>query len=311
MRAIVAEGTGGPEVLREVELPQPEPGIGEVLVRVHAAGTNPVDWKTRAGHGMSGLFGDSPRVLGWDVAGTVERLGFGVTRFEVGDRVFGLPRFPHPGRAYAEYLTAPPRHLVRTPARMDDVHAAGLPLCGLTAWQALYDTAGLRAGQRVLIHGAGGGVGHLAVQLARLRGAEVVGTASAGKHEALRELGAHELVDYRTVDFEDAVGKVDVVLDTVGGDYPQRSLAVLNPGGTLVSLASRTLPEGPEVAAKGIRCAWMLVEPDHHALSLLADLFDQGKITVRVERTSPLSEVRSVHAELEQGRGFGKSVLLP
>lgn len=311
MRAVVATGIGGPEVLREAEVPAPEPGLGEVLVRVHAAGTNPVDCKTRAGRGSSALFGAGPRILGWDVAGTVERLGPGVTRFEVGDRVFGLPRFPHPARAYAEYLTAPPRHLALTPASMDDVHAAALPMCGLTAWQALYDTAGLRAGQRVLIHGAGGGVGHLAVQLARLCGAEVVATASGRKHEALRELGATELIDYRTADFEDA-GTFDVVLDTVGGDYPRRSLSVLNPGGVLVSLASRSdLPDGAELAGTGIRCTWMLVEPDHHALERLAALVDEGKFTVRIERTATLALAGAVHAELEKGRSFGKTVLIP
>lgn len=311
MRAVVATGIGGPELLREAEVPTPEPGLGEVLVRVHAAGTNPVDCKTRAGRGSSALFGAGPRILGWDVAGTVERLGPGVTRFEVGDRVFGLPRFPHPARAYAEYLTAPPRHLARIPASMDDVQAAALPMCGLTAWQALYDTAGLEAGQRVLIHGAGGGVGHLAVQLARLRGAEVVATASAGKHDVLRELGAGEVIDYRTADFADA-GKFDVVLDTVGGDYPRRSLTVLNRGGILVSLASRSdLPDGVELAGTGIRCTWMLVEPDHHALDRLAALVDEGQLTVRIGRTAPLAQAGAVHAELEQARGFGKTVLIP
>lgn len=311
MRAVVATGVGGPEVLRATEVPVPEPGLGEVLVRVHAAGTNPVDCKTRAGRGSSALFGAGPRILGWDVAGTVERLGPGVTRFEVGDRVFGLPRFPHPARAYAEYLTAPPRHLARIPASMDDIKAAALPMCGLTAWQALYDTAGLVAGQRVLIHGAGGGVGHLAVQLARLRGAEVIATASAGKHEVLRELGAAELIDYRTADFEDA-GKFDVVLDAVGGDYPRRSLTVLNPDGILVSLASRSdLPDAAALAGAGIRGTWMLVEPDHNALERLAALVDEGKLTVRIERTAPLEQAGAVHAELEKGRSFGKTVLIP
>jgi NADPH:quinone reductase-like Zn-dependent oxidoreductase len=312
MRAIVATGVGGPDVLRGAEVPAPEPGLGEVLVRVHAAGVNPVDCKTRAGRGTSALFGDGPRVLGWDVAGTVERLGPGVTRFGVGDRVFGLPRFPHPARAYAEYVTAPPRQLVRTPASIDDVRAAALPMAGLTAWQALYDTAGLRAGQRVLIHGAGGGVGHLAVQLARLRAAEVVATASAGKHDALRELGADQLIDYREADFERVVGGVDVVLDTVGGDYPRRSLTVLNPGGILISLASRSdLPDGAGLAGTGVRCTWMLVEPDHHALAGLAALVDEGRLVVRIERTAPLAQASAVHAELEKGGNFGKTVLIP
>jgi NADPH:quinone reductase-like Zn-dependent oxidoreductase len=312
MRAIVADGPGGPEVLREADVPTPEPSLGEVLVRVKAIGTNPVDWKTRSGRGSAPLFGDPPWILGWDVAGTVEQLGPGVTRFEVGDRVFGLPRFPHPGKAYAEYLTAPPRHLAATPVGVDDVQAAALPTCGLTAWQALFDIADLQPGQRVLVHGAGGGAGHLAVQLARWRGAEVIGTASAGKHEALLALGADTVIDYRTTTFEDVVDGVDVVLDTVGGDYPQRSLGVLKHGGTLVALASRRdLPSGPEVADRHIRCVWMLVEPDHHELELLAGLLADGTLRVRIERTAPLAEAASVHAQLERGGSFGKSVLLP
>jgi NADPH:quinone reductase-like Zn-dependent oxidoreductase len=312
MRAIVADGPGGPDVLRAADVPTPEPTLGEVLVRVAAIGTNPVDWKTRSGRGSAPLFGDPPWILGWDVAGTVEQVGAGVTRFDVGDRVFGLPRFPHPAGAYAEYLTAPPRHLARTPAGVDDVHAAALPTCGLTAWQALFDVADLQPGQRLLIHGAGGGAGHLAVQLACWRGAEVIGTASAGKHDALRALGADTVIDYRTTRFEDAVDGVDVVLDAVGGDYPERSLSVLKPGGTLVALASRRgLPSGPAVADQHVRCVWMLVEPDHHELAQLAGLVAEGTVSVRVERTAPLSEAAAVHAELERGGSFGKTVLLP
>jgi len=198
VRAVQVHQPGGADALRIADVPVPAPGPTEVLVRVHAAGVVPVDWKTRAGAGVAGLLGPAPCILGWDVSGVVEQLGGGVTRFGVGDAVYGRPRFLHQAAGYAEYVTAPSRHLARKPASLDHVHAAELPLAGLTAWQALIDTADLQPGQRVLIHAAGGGVGHLAVQLARWREAHVTGTASAAKHDRLRALGADELIDYTT-----------------------------------------------------------------------------------------------------------------
>jgi NADPH:quinone reductase-like Zn-dependent oxidoreductase len=174
MRAIRQDSLGGPEVMRITDVARPEPGPTEVLVRAGAAGVNPVDWKTRAGGGM---LGSPPFTLGWDVAGVVEAVGLGVTRFAVGDRVFGMPRFPREAAAYAEYVTSPSRQLGRTPASLSDVEAAALPLAALTAWQALVDTAAVQPGQRVLIHAGAGGVGHLAVQIAKARGAYVIGTA--------------------------------------------------------------------------------------------------------------------------------------
>ena len=174
MRAIRQQTLGGPEVLELVDVPRPEPAPTEVLVRVAAAGVNPVDWKTRT---RGGFLGSPPFTVGWDVAGVVEEVGRGVTRFEPGDRVFGMPRFPREAAAYAEYITSPSRQLARTPEELDDVHAAALPLAGLTAWQALVETAGVEEGHRVLILAAAGGVGHLAVQIAKARGAYVVGWA--------------------------------------------------------------------------------------------------------------------------------------
>ena len=169
--------------MRISEVARPEPGPTEVLVRTGAAGVNPVDWKTRAGGGM---LGSPPFTVGWDVAGVVEEVGLGVTRFAVGDRVFGMPRFPREAAAYAEYVTSPSRQLARTPASLSDVEAAALPLAALTAWQALVDTAGVQQGQRVLIHASAGGVGHLAVQIAKARGAHVIATAgSKGRPERM------------------------------------------------------------------------------------------------------------------------------
>src|SRR5215469_6447328 len=214
MKAIAQDVLGGPEVLREVEMDKPRPGLSQVLVRVHAAGLNPTDWKHRAD---KRFLPDPPLVLGWDVSGVVEAVGYGVTLFKPGDEVFGMLPYPHGVGSHAEYVTGPARAFARKPANLDHVQAGALPLVALTAWQALNDTAHLRAGQRVLIHGAAGGVGHLAVQIAKARGAYVIGTASARNHDLLRGLGADELIDYTETDFAASATDIDVVLNTIGG----------------------------------------------------------------------------------------------
>ncbi|MEV5574142.1 NADP-dependent oxidoreductase [Spirillospora sp. NPDC052269] len=309
MRAVSQDEPGGPEVLKIIETARPEPGPGEVLVRVHAAGVNPADWKTRA----RGLFPDGTRppfTLGWDVSGVVEAVGYGVALFAPGDEVFGMPRFPHPAGAYAEYVTAPTRHFAPKPANLDHVHAAALPLAALTAWQALVDTAGVRPGERVLIHAAAGGVGHLAVQIAKARGAYVIGTASAAKHDFLRDLGADELVDYRESDFAEVVRDVDVVLEMMGGDYPARSLGTLRRGGRLVSILPPDASwPAAEAEAKGVRAGFVLVEPDHHGLREIAALVEDGRLQARVQDVFPLEKAADAHASGESGRTAGKIVL--
>src|SRR5689334_955208 len=207
MRAIVQHAFGGPEVLELDERPIPDPIATEVRVRVQAAGVNPVDWKTRAGLGAGAGWG-LPLCLGWDVAGVVDAVGPGVTRFAVGDPVFGMPWFPRPAGAYAEFVTAPSRHFARRPEGLGVVEAGGLALAGLTAWQCLVDVARVQPGQRVLVHAGAGGVGHLAVQIAKARGAHVIATASAAKHDLLAELGVDEAVDYRGQRFEEVVEPV-------------------------------------------------------------------------------------------------------
>ncbi|MGW1774575.1 NADP-dependent oxidoreductase [Streptomyces sp. NPDC002104] len=304
MRAIVVSQWGGPEVLTETELDRPEPGLGEILVRVHAAGVNPVDWKTRASGALI-PWGPVPMV-GWDVSGTVEAVGPGVTLYRAGDEVYGMPRFPEQAGGYAEYVTAPARHFARKPASLDHVQAAALPLAALTAWQALVDTAGVSAGQRVLVHAAAGGVGHLAVQIAKARGAYVIGTASAAKHGLLRELGADEVIDYRTADFEDAVSGVDIVVDAVGGEYTARSLKVLKPGGHLVTLPG---PDGIPADTAGVHAAWLLVEPDLGGLREIAALADRGLLRPLVDTVLPLAEAAKAHEIGERGRTTGKIVL--
>ncbi|MFC8292157.1 NADP-dependent oxidoreductase [Streptomyces sp. NPDC057242] len=304
MRAVVVERWGGPENLVERDVERPGPGLNEVLVRVHAAGVNPVDWKTRASGALIG-WGAVPAV-GWDVSGTVEAVGPGVGHLRPGDEVFGMPLFPRQAGAYAEYVVAPARHLAPKPASLTHVEAAALPLAGLTAWQALVDAADVRPGERVLVHAAAGGVGHLAVQIAKARGAHVIGTASAAKHALVRELGADEVVDYREVRFEDVLRDVDVVLDGIGGETAERSLKVLRPGGRLITLPG---PDDVPAAPEGVRAVWVLVEPDHLGLRELAALVERGELRPVADTVLPLAEAAKAHAIGEEGRTTGKIVL--
>lgn len=302
MRAIRQSRLGGPEVLELCEVPRPEPGPTEVLVRVTAAGVNPLDWKTRS---RGAFLGRPPFTVGADVAGVIAAVSEGVTRFAVGDRVFGMPRFPAAAAAYAEYLTAPARHLARTPAGLDDIEAAALPMAGLTAWQALVDAAAVEPGSRVLIHGAAGGIGHLAVQIARARGAYVIGVARAARHAFLASLGADE-----TLDRADAglVRDVDVVLDLVGGETASRSLSSLRDGGRLIGVSSGT-GAAAEAGAGRVRVSYLLVEPDHVGLEALAELAERGALRVRVARTLPLEQAARAHVLGERGGLEGKLVL--
>lgn len=310
MRAIIVRRFGGPEVLIVEEVDRPVPVPTEVLVAIHAAGVNPVDRSTREGRGVASVVGEPPFIPGWDVSGVVAATGYGVTRFTEGDEVFGLIRFPHAGGAYAQYAAAPSRHLARKPSALTHVQAAAVPLAALTAWQALVETAQIEAGQTVLIHAAAGGVGHLAVQIARAYGARVIGTARAEKQGFVRELGADEVVDYTAGRFEDSVRDADVVFDLVGDDYSYRSLDVLRPGGLLISAASFIEPELPALAARrGVRATGILVEPDHAALERLGALIDDGRLRPVVEQVFPLEEAARAHVLGQRGRTQGKLVL--
>ncbi|MER7467808.1 NADP-dependent oxidoreductase [Streptomyces sp. NPDC097981] len=309
MRAIFQNGPGAPDVLNVVETARPQPGRGEILVRVHAAGVNPADWKIRE----RGVFANGaklPFTLGFDVSGVVEETGDGVTLFHPGDEVFGMPRFPHPAGAYAEYVTAPARHFAPRPKGLDHIQAGALPLASLTAWQALVDTANVRPGQRVLVHAAAGGVGHLAIQIAKARGAHVIGTASAAKHELLRTLGADELIDYRTQDVAETARDVGVVLDTLGGPDRARSLRSLRTGGILVSVLplDDTFPH-EEAEAAGVRAVFMLVEPDQTGLREISALVEEGRLRVIANEVFPLAEAAAAHTLGETGRTTGKIVL--
>ncbi|WP_410630570.1 NADP-dependent oxidoreductase [Amycolatopsis sp. cmx-4-83] len=305
MRIVTQETLGGPEVLRVTEAPRPEPGPTEVLVRVRAAGINPVDWKVRAG---GGFLGEPPFTVGWDVAGVVEAAGFGATGVREGDEVLGMPWFPRPGNAYAEYVTAPSRHFVRKPAGLSFAEAAALPLAGLTAWQGLVDVADVRKGQRVFVDAAAGGVGHLAVQIAKARGAHVIGTASAGKHDLLRELGVDEPIDYH--DENATASDVDVYFGLVGEDSDLRWLPAIKAGGLLIGVPSGVADRVEKAAAaREVHTSRILVEPDRGGLTGLVELIEAGQLKVRVERTFPLEDVAKAHELGESGRVSGKLVL--
>ncbi|MEU3462842.1 NADP-dependent oxidoreductase [Streptomyces sp. NPDC006733] len=305
MRAVIQKSFGGPEVLEVVEVERPKPLSGEVVVKVRASGVNPVDVAVRAG--AFPLLGEPPFGVGWDISGVVEEAGPGA-RFAVGDEVYGMPFFPRAATGYAEYVAVPSRQVARKPVSIDHVHAAAIPLAALTAWQGLVQAAGVKEGDRVLIHRAAGGVGHFAVQIAKARGAHVIAVAGAARHEFVRGLGADEVIDYRTTDFTEAVEDLDVVFDsTAQGDL---SLGVLRAGGVLISILEHGNPELAErVRAAGRVFAGVSVEPDYAALEAIAELVDAGRIRPYVEETFPLEEVGKAHQLVGEGHVQGKIVL--
>jgi NADPH:quinone reductase-like Zn-dependent oxidoreductase len=310
MRAISQTRFGGPEVLEPVEVEMPTLVPTEVLVRVEAASINPVETSIRAGR--LPILGPPPFRLGWDIAGVVEEVMPGMHRFKPGDKVFGMPMMPRELGGYGEYVAAPSRQVVAMPDRLSFEEAAALPMAGLTAWQALVDTGGLTDGQRVLIHAAGGGVGHLAVQIAKALGAYVIGTASPSKTNFVRSLGADEVIDYTQVEFADVVKDIDVVLELVGQDYAERSFKILRPGGILVSGVGRSNPQLWQLAEdSGVRFAGFIVEPDQVGLDALVALVEKGRLQVDIERVFPLNETADAHRLLETGHVRGKIVLKP
>lgn len=303
MKAIRIHQYGGPEVLAQVEMQRPTPGPDELLIKVHAAAVNPIDWKMRAGHVKEVFPLTFPSTLGWDVSGTVEEAGGGVTQFQRGDEVYALVT----GGGYAEYVAVKAAVVAKKPRTLDHVHAAAVPVAGVTALQALFEVAQLHAGQKVLIHAAAGGVGNFAVQLAKTRGAYVIGTASSRNLTFLSELGVDKAVDYQKTRFEDAVRDVDVVLDTIGGETQERSFKVLKKGGILVSLVQ---PPSQELATNyGVRALFYGGHASSSDLAEIAKLIDDGKVKTFVETVLPLAEARRAHELSETGHARGKIVL--
>lgn len=308
MKSLIQHRFGGPEVLVLEERPRPARNFGDVLVRVHAASLNPIDLFTRSG--VMPILGPAPVVPGWDISGVVEEVEVGTTSFKVGDEVFGMPLFPRAANAYAEYAVAPAGQLWHKPAGLSHAQAAALAMSGLTALQALRDIASLRPLQRVLIHGAGGGVGHLAVQIAKALGAHVIATVSVAKEAFVRGLGADETIDYTSVDFTSHVKNVDVVLDLVGGDCAERSLKVLTPGGIVVTALGLSHAHMPALAAAaGMRFSSVAVQPDGAGLQQLATWAESGLVIPHVSLSFPLAEGAKAHQALEAGAMTGKIAL--
>lgn len=305
MLAISQDELGGPEVLKVVDVPRPQPGLGQILVRVRAAGVNPIDVMNR----QTGAFvGQPPFILGWDVSGTVEAVGVGVTLYQPGDEVFGLLPFPQGHGAYAEFVVGPTRCFVPKPEVLDHVQAAALPLAGLTAYQALVDTSRIGAGDHVLITAPAGGVGHLAVQIAKARGAQVSALATAKSADFATSLGADAVIDYTTTDFSTTLSDVDVVFDMVGHDYPEKAIRILKPGGVLVSISAQPLPPTVLAAAidRGIRVAGLLVESDRLGMTALAELATAGLLIPEIAATFRLEDAGRAQS---QKTGPGKTVL--
>ena len=306
MKAVAMHAYGGPEVLKYEDAARPDPATGEVLVRVHAAAVNPVDWKVRAGHLRGFLNYSLPLIPGWDLSGVVEATGSGVTDWKQGDAVYARPDLRRNG-AYAEYIAVRASELGHKPRSIDHVQASAIPLACLTAWQALFDAGGLKAGQRVLIHAAAGGVGTFAVQLAKWKGAHVVGTASERNHAFLRELGADEVIDYTKTNFEEVVRDVDVVLDTLAGQTRDRSWNVLKKDGILVSILGQPSPD--DAAQHGVRAAGVFVEPNQAQLGEIAKLVDSGKLRPIIETVLPLAQAARAHEMNQTLHTRGKIVL--
>src|SRR5712692_1310706 len=301
-RVIHVYSYGGPEQLKLEQKPRPEPQAGEVLLRVHAAGVNQIDWKIRQGLMKDFQPVTFPYTPGIEVAGVVEGVGPGVTAFEIGQAVIGQIA----SGAYAEYLTVPVEALSLKPETLSFVEAATVPVGATTAWRTLFDHGGLTAGQRVLIQGAAGGVGLFAVQLAKWKGARVIGTASTANLDFVRGLGADTVVDYTTTPVESVVQDVDLVLDGVGGETLSSSLAALRRGGTLISIAGP--PSQEQAQAHGVR-AMMSRGGASAPLETFRQLIDEGQLKVTTGKTFPLSEVQQAHEYSQSGHGRGRIVL--
>lgn len=302
MKAVRIHQYGGPEELRLEDVPRPQPNAGEVLIRVIAAGVNPIDWQIRSGHMKEVMPVTMPFIPGTDVSGVVETVGPGVTGFKKGNEVFGVGNF-----GYAEFVIAKESELALKPSSIDHAHAAAIPVAASTAWQALFKGAGLTSGQKVLVHGGAGGVGGFAVQFAKAKGAHVIATASGRNQSLLRELGVDEAIDYEKNKFEDLVRDVDVVLDTQGGDTQRRSWKVLKKGGILVSIVQP--PSAEEAAKYGVRSTMFVRQPNAGELSEIAKLIDSGKVKVVVETVLPLSQARRAQELSQAGHAKGKTVL--
>ena len=312
MRALVIDETGAPEVLHLADRVLPRQIVDEVLVKVIAAGLNPLDAKTRSGKGVAAAIESFPAVLGFDFSGVVVRAAFEAAPLQPGDAVYGMGRVPRTGGSFAEYVSVSSMSVTRKPARLSHAEAAAVPLAALTAW-GMVKLAQAAPGQRILVHAGSGGVGHFAVQFARLLGAHVTATGSTRNLDFLRELGADEVIDYTTMRFEDVVHDLDSVIDLIGNVHDNtgtRSLAVLRPGGLLVNAPTGSWPNmAADAAAAGHRATGFKVSPDARVLDEISALLDAGIVRVHVDSVFELADGAAAHRLLEEGHTRGKIVL--
>lgn len=308
MKAVRMHAFGGPEVLVYEDAPIPEPSEQQLLIRVKAVGVNPVDWKIREGALRSMVENKLPHVLGCDVAGIVDAVGDGVSNFRPGDPVYGYTALNRDG-GYAQYVVATDTEIAHKPRILDFLEAAAIPVGALTSWQALNDFGKLEEDEKILIHAASGGVGSLAAQIAKAKGAYVYGTASGKNAEFVKGLGVDEFIDYTTQRFEDVAKGVDVVFDTIGGETQTRSFAVLKKGGRLVSIVE---PPSQELAQEhGVTAGFVAVQPNGNQVERMSQLFAQGKLKPHVAKVLPLSEARQAHEMSQEGHVRGKIILHP
>ena len=311
MKAIILNESGNTDKLQYTNLETPVISENEVLVKVKAISINPVDVKTRSGKGVYGRLKDQkPFILGWDISGEITKVGDEVSEFSIGDQVFGMVNFPGHGQAYAEYVAVPTNHLALKPSNISHEEAAAATLAALTAYQAIVHQAKVKAGDRVLIHAAAGGVGHFAVQIAKKIGAYVIGTASANNRDFLLELGVDEHIDYRSVRFEEATSDIDFVLDAIGGENIDRSLEVTKKGGTVISIPSGLNELVTEKAKeKGINGFFFLVQSNGADMNAIAKLLEQRKIKAHVSASFTFEEMAAAHKQVETGKTRGKVVV--
>lgn len=312
MKAIIVKEPGGPEKLITTEIDQPTNQNNEVLVKVKAIGINPVDVKTRANEQMlQGIVGPSqPWILGWDISGKIVAIGRDVTEFKIGDEVFGMVNFPGHGKAYAEYVAAPASHLTTKPTNITHPEAAAATLAALTAYQALVTNAKIKANDRVLIHGASGGVGHYAVQIAKSLGAYVIATASAKNKDLVLAIGANEVIDYKAKAFENETKNIDFVFDLFGGTIYDNSLKIVKKGGTIITLPAPITPEQEELTKQyGINGYRIIVQSSAKDMFQIARLLESGKIKSVISSTYKFPNVQEAHIQVEKGRTVGKVIV--
>jgi NADPH:quinone reductase-like Zn-dependent oxidoreductase len=305
MHAVRIHCFGDPNVLKLDDVAIADPKPSEMVVRVAAASVNPVDYKIRSGKYPAVKQDQLPKVLGRDIAGVVEHIGSHITKFQKGDAVYAMLGRDVGG--YAEYALATEEEAAPKPAKIDFVTAAAVPLAALTAWQGLFDHGGLRSGQRVLIHGGAGGVGHFAIQFAKVKGAWVATTVSADDIEMVRELGADQAIDYKREQFENAVKDIDLVFDLIAGETQKRSWAVLKDGGTLISTLQK--PDQAKAKKRKIRGEHYMATPNSVQLEEIARLIDGGKVKPVVQKTYALEEAAKAHEHMEHDHIQGKVVL--